>query len=956
MTAVRFSGSLVKVKRVYPEVNLKRSRGLGLVLALAIACSFTLTSCYPACAASPGGQASSLRPGSYVPGEVLVKFRAGAGAGAVERLKRAAGVAACMQPEYGDYSLVRLDGVEVEDALSAIRSSGLVEYVEPNYIRTASFTPNDPRYSRQWNLDSPASAGGIGMPAAWDIERGGNTGVVVAILDTGVAYRDAGTYSRAPDLAHTRFAQGYDFVNADPYADDDNMHGTHVCGTVAQTTNTPPPDGPYGAAGIAFNCTIMPVKVLDRTGAGNDSQISQGIRFAADNGADIINMSLGGEEPNRVLEDAVRYAVLRGAVVCAASGNESRSTVNYPAAYPDCLAVGASTRQSTRATYSNYGTALDVVAPGGEGGAGILQQTYRRAGAIGDFAWVEMVGTSMATPHASGVAALIKARHPSWSPVEVRGAIASSAADIGPAGWDPEYGFGLINAPGALVAPRPGTPSVSSVTPDHGRAGAQVKGVALEGSGFSGAMRVLLVREGEADVPAFNVKPKGSTGLTCDLDLSGVQPGLWSVKVENAAGGASVLTGGFMVDAADARTWYFAEGSTAWGFEEFILVANPGPAPAGVEMSFMTRDGPSGPYMVTVPPASRATVRVNDVLPGVDLSAKVVSDRDIVCERAMYWNGRIEGTSCVGTQAPSFTWLFAEGSASHGFETFLLLANPGSRDADVDITYLTGEGPVRRQTLTVRGNTRSTVNLSDDIPSQDAAIKVSANQRLVAERSMYWDGRRGGHNSAGTTGGSPRWYLAEGSTAWGFDEYVLLANPSAVEAEVSLSLMTTEGPVAMPPVKVAAGSRETVHLNEALPGRDVSVGITSDRAVVAERSMYWDNGTGKGGHNAMGVTQPRRDCFLAEGSTAWGFEEWVLVQNPGDSPAEIGVEYMTRDGLRTRGGFVLDANSRATIYVNEDIPGTDVSTRVFSDTPVIAERSMYWNSRGAGHASHGMMQ
>jgi hypothetical protein len=168
--------------------------------------------------------------------------------------------------------------------------------------------------------------------------------------------------------------------------------------------------------------------------------------------------------------------------------------------------------------------------------------------------------------------------------------------------------------------------------------------------------------------------------------------------------------------------------------------------------------------------------------------------------------------------------------------------------------------------------------------------------------------------------------------------------------------MTPEGPVVQPPVQVPALTRRTVHVNEAIPGKDVSVSVSSDRGIVAERSMYWNNGTGKAGHNAIGVTQPRQQCYLAEGSTNWGFDEWVLVQNPNPEPANVGIEYMTAQGLRTRPSFVMQPNSRVSIWVNGDIPGVDTSTHVFSNLNIIAERSMYWHSRGGGHVSQGLLR
>jgi hypothetical protein len=568
---------------------------------------------------------------------------------------------------------------------------------------------------------------------------------------------------------------------------------------------------------------------------------------------------------------------------------------------------------------------------------------------------VPFSGTSMSTPHVTGLSALIKGRNPTWTAADIRTAITSTCVDLGPPGRDQEFGFGLIDAAKAVRAQRVPSPAVSSASPEHARAGT-TPSVAISGSGLTSPMDVVLSRRGEHDVTAAGVKVTDSTRLTCTFDLADVQPGLWDVMLTNKYGKVGVLEGGFEVDPANDRTWYLAEGSTGHGFEEYILVQNSATVAAHASMTFMTPSGPSSPFPVTVPPDSRVTVRVNDIVPGTDVSTRVEADRDIICERSMYWGNRIEGTDSIGVQAPSYAWYLAEGTTAHGFDTFLLVQNPGDRDAEVDVTYMTPEGPVPKPAFTVPAGSRRTINVGDDLPSSDVSIKVVSDKRVIAERSMYWDGMRGGHDSIGTSGPARRWFLAEGSTDYGFDEWVLLENPGGSDASVGLTYMTPEGPMPQPALVVPAGSRRTVHVNDSLPSKDVSVEVTADRGIVVERAMYWNNGTGKGGHETIGVPQARRQCFLAEGSTDYGFDEWVLIQNPNDAPADIGIEYMTPLGPRTRSGFTIAPNSRATVHVNDDIPGTDASTLVYSNLPVIAERSMYWHSRGAGHVSVGVMR
>ena len=265
-------------------------------------------------------------------------------------------------------------------------------------------------------------------------------------------------YEQAPDLSGTSFVGGWDFVNDDAHPNDDNGHGTHVTGTVAQTTNNG-----FGVAGVAFGVSVMPVKVLNAAGTGAYSWIADGIYYAVDNGADIISMSLGGSASDTTLQNAVSYAYSNGVVVVAAAGNGGNDGVgdpvcDYPAAYDAyVIAVGATQYDESKAPYSNYGSSLDVVAPGGntavdqngDGYAdGVLQNTFSDTPV--DWAYWFWQGTSMATPHVSGVAALLLTRNPNLTPDEMRSVLQSTAEDLGSAGWDSTFGWGLVDAQAAL--------------------------------------------------------------------------------------------------------------------------------------------------------------------------------------------------------------------------------------------------------------------------------------------------------------------------------------------------------------------------------------------------------------------------------------------------------------------------------------------------------------------------
>ncbi|WP_017295992.1 S8 family peptidase [Geminocystis herdmanii] len=308
-----------------------------------------------------------------------------------------------------------------KNTLKKIARSNLkksIEYIEPNYIYHSLETPNDPQYTQQWNLRS------INVEQAWDETKG--EGVTVAVIDTGV--------TKIPDLEQTEFVEGYDFVNNKTDVYDDVGHGTHVAGTIAQSTNNG-----YGVAGIAYKAKIMPLKVLGVNG-GTVADIAEAIKFATDNKADVINMSLGGGGDSQLMRDALKYAHEKGVVIIAAAGNENRNSASFPARYPQVISVSATDSVGNKAPYSNFGAGVDISAPGGSETGKIIQETI----IDNQPSFMGFQGTSMASPHVAGVAALVKATGVE-NPDEIREILIKSARKIEN---DPlnHYGAGQLDA------------------------------------------------------------------------------------------------------------------------------------------------------------------------------------------------------------------------------------------------------------------------------------------------------------------------------------------------------------------------------------------------------------------------------------------------------------------------------------------------------------------------------
>ena len=406
------------------------SRALSTLLALL----FLLGSALPAAATEPEPP-KTPSAGEIVQGEVVVKWR---DANRGPDIARARGLTVATElgvPGKGMPVLLSTGARSVEAVIAELRADPAVEYAEPNYVvrlvedgSLAAVSVNDPKTAGQYSLDQ------MRVRDAWSLSTGGSG--VIAVLDTGVQ-------ANHRDLVG-RVLPGYDFVNNDSNAADDNAHGTWVAGIIGANAN----DG-YGIAGISWTDKILPVKIMNSAGSGDAADLTSGIIWAADHGATVINMSVGGFPATQYVQDAINYAWNKGVVLVGAAGNNGVQEDFFPAAFTNVVSVSATQVNDEFANWSSYGPKVDVSAPGASvQTTNCTVCTYGGHDTWGDHTYIS--GTSFATPNVAGVLALIRARYPAYTPAQVVTRLNATVDDLGYPGFDVRYGGGRVNAHRAL--------------------------------------------------------------------------------------------------------------------------------------------------------------------------------------------------------------------------------------------------------------------------------------------------------------------------------------------------------------------------------------------------------------------------------------------------------------------------------------------------------------------------
>jgi N-acetylmuramoyl-L-alanine amidase len=499
---------------------------------------------------------------------------------------------------------------------------------------------------------------------------------------------------------------------------------------------------------------------------------------------------------------------------------------------------------------------------------------------------------------------------------------------------------------------------INFIQPQENRVSWDDVDVELQMLGEDNIGRVDLLMDGKL------VQSRSSKPFAFQVDTAGFDDGTYTLQAVAwyTSGGSSSISRDLIVANA-AKHWYFAEGTTREGFQQWLTVLNPNVEPVEFTVTYAFPGSEALKRTYRVAEESRLSVEVaGEIGPGRDVSVIVDSPLPIMVERPMYflysekWDG---GHVSGGTNQPSTTWYFAEGYTGVGFEEWLCLLNPGDQPANVKIEYLSQGGLLQEEERVLHPWQRDTVYVNEAIgPDHEVSMLVTSDLPVVAERPMYflyhgkWDG---GHVSTGANKPSQTWYFAEGYTGPGFEEWLCLLNPNPEPNLVSITYQVQGGGNVTDEELVPPFSRRTVDVN-LRAGRDLqlSMVVRGERPLVAERPIYHDyHAWCRGGDVGIGVTDPSRHWYLAEGYTGPGFENWLCLQNPGDQAVAAEIRFHLENGEVLWENYILGPRSRTTLFANSMTPyQVGMAFSVHADGEIIVERPIYFHYRGSLVGQH----
>jgi len=511
-------------------------------------------------------------------------------------------------------------------------------------------------------------------------------------------------------------------------------------------------------------------------------------------------------------------------------------------------------------------------------------------------------------------------------------------------------------------------PRIDSVDPPTGAAGTQVT---IRGSNFGASRGSSYVSFG--GVQAVQYTEWTDTRIRCRVPAGALSGWLTVTTDEGTSQGVN-----FVIPLpAVASSFYFAEGYTGQGFDEWLCLLNREATSATAQVTYLYADGtPAFTRDYRVDGDSRFTVSVNQgVGPDKEVSVKLESDGDLLAERPMYFDysgACAGGHNVIGAPAPAGKWYFAEGYTGTGFDEWICVLNPGGDQADLTFRFQTREaGEQVKSGYAVPSRSRRTFKVNDILGAgYQASLKVESDQPVVVERAMYFEYQgmgahawRGGHCVMGATTLSSEYFFAEGTTRSGFEEWITLQNPGnqAITVQAAYQLGEGQGGPVNRAYTVPAKSRYTVFVQDEVgEEKDVSVRLTSDADFLAERPMYFsyrylDMGA-EGGHCVIGAPGTASEWLLAEGYTGSGFHQWLCLQNPTNADSDVEVEYYTQEaGPLASRKVNLPAGTRVTLMVNQHAgPDYQLSTRVevTAGPDIVVERPMYFNYGGDRQGGH----